>query len=185
MIQLIAAASSDSFNTTAIVAIVAGAVISLIGSGVAVWVHRSQLRFQRGETDRAEVKAILDAIVENIYQAQMLTGELQAIEFYAGNEADPSARWKRDAAPYAPRLNEIRLTLLSDLTRLGLRLGTASTTMAQAVGAAANDIQAVATMALSKIGVRDHLRQHHEAIQDCRLKFSEQAQAFTLAKLIK
>ncbi len=183
MILASVTASSGGSNTTAIVAIIAGAVISLVGSGVAVWVHRSQLRFQRGETDRAEVKAILDSILENIYLAQMVSGHLLSVSFYAGNEEDPSIRWQAEAPEFGDQLADVHLKLLSDLNRIGLRLGDAAGAMVDKIAATANDISAVETMSRAKIGIHDRLREHFEAIQECRIDFSERARQFTLARL--
>jgi hypothetical protein len=179
----VASTASGSSNTIAIVAIAAGASVGLVGSWVAVWTHRSQLRFQQQEADRSELKALLDAILQGIYQAQMSTGHLVGIAYHAGNDEDPSVRWQGEAPEYGDRLSEIYLQIMSDLTRLGLRLGDAGGPIVDLVANKSNDISAAARMCRARVGVHGQLSEHFDAIQQCRLEFTQLARRFSAARL--
>lgn len=186
MITLVASVSSPGSNTVAIVAIVAGAVVGLVGSGVAVWTIRTQHAFLRGEADRDELKAILDVIVENIYCAQTTIFVLCELTRSAAQDDDPRPRWSGRAQKLRLSLVENRLTLLSELNRLGLRLGALADPMVDEVAEATNIIDR--TVGLwdeydDSPPTAEELEPLHALIQDCRINFSRHALEFTRAKL--
>jgi hypothetical protein len=184
MFAPLAFALTSSSGTIPIVAIVAGAVVSLVGPSVAVWTLRSQHAFARDEADRDEVKGILDTIVEHIYRAQMTILEMQDLAESAGEHDEPEPNWPSKTGPSKRALTGDRITLLSELNRLGLRLAAVADPMIDEVVKATNIIARALdlTDGYDEAAVAaEELESLHEEIQDTRLAFSDHAIKFTRA----
>jgi len=89
--------------------------------------HRDQLSFDRGQTDRAEMRRILDALAEHLFlMIEEVAATIPRVEYRSGDDdvdEDLAAIWRRELREGEVRLQAELDEIARQVQRADLRLG--------------------------------------------------------------
>ncbi len=216
MIGLLAATThtTESSSTVAIVAIIAGAAAAILGPAVGgyfLWSStgrtikaehqrlvatleaedrrlREQLSFQRGETDRAELRGILDAVTEQFLAMNDAVEEGRTqwgVKGLLSTEPVAAENWKREARELSERIIDARSAVGDQVERLRLRLGAGGENLVRFVSDARQCSFDIAYSLNGVIGAAspEWVSASGRHIDELRGKFIYEARRFTEAQL--
>ncbi|MGP0048355.1 MAG: hypothetical protein ACLPZR_05825 [Solirubrobacteraceae bacterium] len=217
MIGIIAAATtttpSDSSTTIALVAIIAGAFVGVLGpavGGVFLWLntgrtiaaerhrltatlqaqdklHRDQIAFVSGETDLAELRGILDALAERLFALDhhVRTASVVFGTMLDAVEPDPDLARELDRA--MTDLREAISTLGDPLERLNLRIGADGRVLCELARNARLRAYDAAVWARKEVITDNYAALRTQACELAKLReqFTAEALKFTEARLHK
>ena len=151
--------------------------------------HRDQFDFQRGETDRAELRSILDGLAEQLLRIEDAAGEaLAAAQAYSALWRDDiSAEGRRDLRAIKDRLSNETYNLAGHRQRLNLRLGDEA--MGLDLAASESKDSAALWMPLTRDppfaeDVLDGMQERKRAISEANRRFMTRALKYTHAWLM-
>ena len=175
-------------------------IVALIAAATAQWRLTAQLRaedqrqqdrlsFERGETDRSELRRILDTLAEHVLGLHEGVGQLNAAAANLVEDDDPDLRdYRKDRLQeIAGEIREHSRAAGDQIERLGLRLGPEGARLVQYAtflrlrSSTVGDfvLQGVTDESVERIAVE------REEIRGLREKFMAEALKFTEARLHK
>jgi hypothetical protein len=156
--------------------------------------HRNQMEFDRGETDRAELRRIVDGLAKQLLIVQDVAGSARAVISTStmlrsiDNPdllASEKARWKatRD------RLRDATDALSGYIQQLNLRLGPEAETLVE-LASATGDATDVIWINLAREpptvdGAKDEIGKAYDKITKANREFVQAAHAYMQARLMK
>jgi hypothetical protein len=143
-------------STPAILTIIGAILVAVIAAGTAQWrlrtqlaaertrlekqleaegqTHRNQLSFERGETDRRELRSILDNLTQHLYALQDATSDVVALAASVAERWDdrPDAdSWRKRSEPIFQRMSNEGDQVSRQQQRVRLRLGESGVQLAE------------------------------------------------------
>lgn len=144
-----------------------------------------QLSFQRGETDRAELRSILDALAEHLFRVRDEADAAVLIVDFALSSEDPDDEyWRVRLKERHGRLRSENEGVVSQMQRLSLRLGPEGAPLMDLVTRMRTHGQSMesASWDLSGKGLKD-MRSERERLNRLGNQFTAEALKFTHARL--